>query len=113
MTFAVVPFALVFAAAVFRGGVSMMLAGMAIVRADGRPARRWQCALRAAVIWLPLSALLCGSAAAQLYSPHRPYLAAGLWLAAVVLLPVYGVVALRHPTRPPQDRIAGTYLIPV
>lgn len=108
-----VPLALVLFAAVFRGGVSMMLAGMAIVRADGRPARRWQCALRAAVVWLPLTALLGGSAAVQVYAPGRPYLAAGPWLAAVALLPVYAVIALRDPTRPPQDRIAGTYLVPV
>ncbi|AWM42035.1 Serine/threonine-protein kinase PknB [Gemmata obscuriglobus] len=111
--FGVVPLGLVTVAAVLRGGASMMLAGMAIVRADGRRARRWQCALRAAVVWGPLSALLLACAAAQIYAPHRPYLAAGLWLAGVVLLPVYGVIALRYPTRPPQDRIAGTYLVPV
>lgn len=111
--FAAVPLGMVVLAAVLRGGASMMLAGMAIVRADGRPARRWQCALRSAVVWLPLSALLCGCAAAQIYVPGRPYLAAALWLVAVVLLPVYGVIALRDPSRPPQDRIAGTYLVPV
>jgi len=26
---------------------------------------------------------------------------------------VYAVVALRYPARPPQDRLAGTYLVPV
>lgn len=111
--FAVIPLGLVLLSAVFRGGASMMLAGVAIVRADGRPARRWQCAVRSAAVWLPLSGLLFACAAVQIYAPHRPYLAAGLWLTAVVLLPVYGVLALRYPTRPPQDRVAGTYLVPV
>jgi eukaryotic-like serine/threonine-protein kinase len=35
-----------------------------------------------------------------------------LWLVALALLPVYVAIALRYPTRPPQDRIAGTYLVP-
>ena len=41
------------------------------------------------------------------------YLAAVLWLLALALLPVYAVIALRFPARPPQDRLAGTYLVPV
>jgi hypothetical protein len=113
----VIPFVAVFVglvvfAGVFRGGVSMLLAGVRIVRADGRLATRRQCALRAAVVWFPFTALLLTSSLLQAYAPHMPYFAAALWLFAVVLLPVYAVIALRDPTRPPQDRIAGTYLVP-
>ena len=43
-----IAFATVFFAAVFRGGLSLMLAGIKIVRADGRRAARWQCSVRAA-----------------------------------------------------------------
>jgi hypothetical protein len=110
---AVIPPGLDLLAAVWRGGLSMMLAGIALVQADGRPAFRRQCALRAAIVWLPVGTLLFGSTLLQTYAPGQAYLAAGLWLVAAVLLPVYAVVALRHPSRPPQDRIAGTYLVPV
>ncbi len=112
-TFAVVLLGMVILAAALRGGVSLMLAGVAIVRADGRAAFRRQCAVRAALVWLPVAGLLFGSALLQMYAPRQSYLAAGLWLAAAALLPVYAAVALRFPTRPPQDRLVGTYLVPV
>lgn len=97
---------------VFRGGLSMRLAGVAVVRPDGRRAARWRCGLRAGLVWLPVVALLAGSVGMQAVGFRHPYLAAGLWLAAVALLPVYVVVALKDPARPPQDRIAGTHLVP-
>src|SRR5262249_14741304 len=100
-------------AALLRGGVSMALTGIAVVRADGRRAYRRQCALRAAVVWLPVVGLLAGSVWLQTNHFEYPLLYVGLWLAAAVLLPVYVVIALRDPDRPPQDRIAGTYLVPV
>ncbi len=109
----VVPLALVLFAGVVRGGMSMMLAGVALVRADGRPAFRRQCAVRALLVWLPVAVLLLGSCALQIYAPGATYLAAALWLVAAALLPVYAVIALRYPARPPQDRLAGTYLVPV
>ncbi len=91
----------------------MMLAGIALVRADGRKATRRQCALRAALVWFPLAFLLLGAAVVQAYAPERVYVAVGLWLLAVALLPIYVVIALRFPTQPPQDRVTGTYLVPV
>jgi hypothetical protein len=109
---AAVPLGLVLAAAILRGGLSMLLAGITLVRADGRRASRRQCAVRAAIVWFPIAALLTGSAALQAFAPERFHLAAGLWLLALVLLPVYVVIALRYPSRPPQDRLTGTYLVP-
>jgi uncharacterized RDD family membrane protein YckC len=99
--------------AVFRGGVSLFLAGISVVRADGRRARRRQCALRAILVWGPIVALLCGSMLVQVYAPGQAYFAAVLWLFALALLPVYAVLALRYPDRPPHDRITGTHLVPV
>ena len=90
----------------------MLLAGIAVVRADGRKATRRQCALRAALVWFPVAALLLGSAVVQALAPERVYLSAGLWLLGIALLPVYVVVALRFPTQPPQDRVTRTYLVP-
>ena len=78
----------------------------------GRPATRRQCGLRAALVWFPIAALLFGTAWLQAIYPERAYLAAALWLIAVALLPVYVVIALRFPSRPPQDCVTGTYLVP-
>ena len=108
----VFPLLWVIAAVVFRGGLSMILTGLAVVRADGRKAGRWQCAVRAVVVWLPVTLLLLASAWLQYVAYQHPYLYVALWLLAVALLPVYLVVALRYPDRPPQDRVAGTYLVP-
>ena len=109
---AAVPFAFVLSAGVLRGGVSMLVAGIAIVRADGRRATRGQCGLRALIVWLPVTILLFGAAGLQFAAPDRIHLALALWLLAAALLPVYIVIALRFPTRPPQDRLLGTYLVP-
>jgi hypothetical protein len=104
--------ALVVQAALVRGSVSMLLTGIAIVQGNGQRATRRRCALRAALIWLPLVALLIGSASLQIWAPERVYLAAGLWLLAIALIPIFVVIALNNPTRPPQDRVCGTYLVP-
>jgi hypothetical protein len=109
---AVVPVGMVILAAVLRGGVSMMLAGISVVRADGQRATRMQCGLRAALVWLPFATLLLVVGWLQVVAPERVYFAAGLWLIAVAILPVYIVIAMRFPDRPPQDRITGTYLVP-
>ena len=113
IVFALVPVGLVFFAGATRRGPSMVLAGIAIVRADGRPAYRRQCSFRAGLVWFPITALLLGAILLQVYAPDAMYLAAVLWLLAAALLPVYAVIALRFPARPPQDRLAGTYLVPV
>lgn len=100
-------------AGVLRGGFSMMLTGIAVVRSDGRRATRRQCASRAAWVWMPPTFLLAASVWMQLAYFRWPYLAAGLWLAAAILLPVYFVLALKFPSRPPQDRLTGTHLLPI
>jgi eukaryotic-like serine/threonine-protein kinase len=108
----IVPVAMVIVAAALRGGVSMILAGISVVRGDGQRATRRQCGLRAAVVWFPITGLLFAVGWLQASSPELVFLAAGLWLIAVALLPVYVVIALRFPSRPPQDRVTGTYLVP-
>lgn len=107
-----IPLCWVAGAAAFRGGLTLAVTGLAVVRHDGRRAFRRQCALRAVVVWLPVVALLGASVWLQVHHPEEVHIYAALWLIAVGLLPVYVVVALRYPARPPQDRIAGTTLVP-
>lgn len=108
-----VPIVWIVTAAVLRGGLSMVLTGITVMRSDGRRGTRRQCAFRAALVWLPPAILLAASVWVQLSHFEMPYLAAGLWVAAAILMPVYLVLALKYPSRPPQDRLAGTHLVPL
>jgi hypothetical protein len=105
-----------------RGGISMRLMGMALVRADGRPAGRWRCAWRALLCWFPVAALLAASNllefwswSGESYSQERvlaAWAAFLLWWASLMLLAGYFFLALRSPRRGWHDRLAGTYLVP-
>lgn len=97
---------------VFRGGLAMSLASITLVRQDGRLAGRWLCAARELLIWFPIVALLLGSLWVQASQPDARELRVGLLLAALALLPLYVLIALRNPERGPQDKILGTYLVP-
>jgi hypothetical protein len=107
---------------VARGGISYRFAGIALVRGDGQPASRWQCAWRAILVWAPLTGLLLlsfwleerywaqwqpGSSPRWLYS-----LASEVWYAALLLLASYVLLALRRPARTLHDRLSGVYLVP-
>jgi hypothetical protein len=103
-----------------RGGLSLRILGISLVRKNGRPAYRWQCAERALAVWLPVVALLVGSiwleswqlAATEERAWWVPWLAFGLWWGAVALVLGYVVLALWFPSRSLHDRWAGTYLVP-
>jgi hypothetical protein len=112
LTLVAVPLCWVVGAAIFRGGLSMALTGVAVVRSDGRRAYRRQCAVRTAAVWLPVVLLLGASVWLQVYLPEQAHTYVALWLIAVGLMPVYVVIALRYPDRPPQDRLVGTTLVP-
>ncbi len=96
----------------FRGGLTMKVAGVTLVTASGRLAPRWRCAARELVVWAPLVAVLLTTLALQHSYPQWVLLRTATTLLALLLLPVYFVVALRQPSHPPQDRIMGTYLVP-
>lgn len=105
-----------------RGGISYRLAGIALVRGDGRPASRLQCAWRAFLVWAPLTGLLVLS----FWLEHRYWslwqpdssprwlflLAGAAWYAALLLLVEYALLALWRPTRTLHDRLSGVYLVP-
>ena len=96
----------------FHGGLAMTLAGITLVRLDGRPAARLRCAARELLVWVPVVGLLLTGLWLQAAFTGVT-LRVLVWLSAVALLPVYVVLALRTPARPPQDRVMGTMLVPV
>jgi hypothetical protein len=114
------PVAWVVWAAATRGGLSLWLAGLRLVQADGRRAARWRCAWRALLVWAPFTGLLLASLTAESWrllegaaaQDAAAWLSWGAWWLAVLLLPLYVWLALRAPHRAPHDRLAGTYLVP-
>jgi hypothetical protein len=111
----------VLAAFVFRGGLAIRLMELSLVRGDGRRAGRFRCAGRALLIWLPPTLLLFAavvldgwswSAAGRSGAALVSWLAEFLRWSCLGLLALYPVLAIRNPERGPQDRLAGTYLVP-
>jgi hypothetical protein len=106
-------------AAAARGGLGLWLAGITVVGADGRPAARWRCAVRALAVWAPVALLL---ALALWLDAWRiatgedgrviAWLAWVTWWSALLLLPAYVWAAMAWPNRGLHDRLAGTYQVP-
>jgi hypothetical protein len=105
----------------FRGGWTLWLMGILLVRADGRKAARWQCAWRVLLLWLPVCGLLATAIWLTIfwwYTDFGPSYVWATWLSwscwglAVVLLPLYATVAVLFPNRSLHDWLAGTYLVP-
>jgi hypothetical protein len=104
-----------------RGGLSLYLVGLALVRRDNRPAARWRCAWRASLVWMPVSALFVISMLLEIQfwttwreEPQRwlGLLAQTTWWSAVGLLVVWVILAIRSPSRALHDRLAGTFVVP-
>jgi hypothetical protein len=110
-------------AALWRGGLSFRVMGIAVVRTDGRRASRLRCAYRVLLVWLPLAALLGASGGLEAWhwsawTPEGPadhvwalWVSAGLFWSAAVLLVVYVALALQSPSRSLLDRLVGTCLV--
>jgi hypothetical protein len=96
----------------FRGGFAFWRVGLHLCRADGRKAARWQCAGRVLLVWVPVVGLLSLTIVVALVAPQFPWLCFLLWFIAVLLLPLWVVLALLNPARGPHDRLMGTYLVP-
>jgi hypothetical protein len=106
----------------FRGGGTLRLMGLRLVRFDGRKAARWQCAWRALVLWAPVCGLLILSVWLDVWrvcegdfaAPHHwvYWLSWACWGLAVALFPIYAGLALLFPNRSVHDWLAGTYLVP-
>jgi len=97
---------------VFRGGLTLRLMGVRLLRGDGRKASRWQCAWRVMLLWTPVVALLLLAASLQVTFPALAWLHWTVRLCAVVLVAEYIGLALLFPGRSLHDRLAGVYLVP-
>ncbi|MGL4423884.1 MAG: hypothetical protein ACRCZF_24730, partial [Gemmataceae bacterium] len=96
----------------FRGGINFLLAGLTLVRRDGREARRWQCAVRELLTWVPFMALLLICIFVQATIPDSFLLRIGTIVLTILvaLLAVIGTV--RRPERTPVDRLLGLTVVP-
>jgi eukaryotic-like serine/threonine-protein kinase len=120
----------------FRGGLLLKGLGMAVVCKDGSPASRLRGSFRTLIAWLPV---LLNSIVLYFWTCRQPSHAVGsgvvggvvvrgigvglsegvsetelLWISSA-LVALFICAALRSaitPERGPQDRIAGTYLVP-
>jgi serine/threonine protein kinase len=97
------PVAWVVWAFLWRGGLSLPLFGLSLVRGDGQPAGRLQCAWRVVLVWAPVTAML----ACWIGLGWESY----GWNALILLL-LNVILALSSPERALHDRLAGTYLVP-
>jgi hypothetical protein len=108
------PFAAAWSA-VTRGGLLLGLMGLSLVRLDSRPAGRWRCALRAALSWgvivalLAASRLLGGVGAGQ---GARHFASWALWGLALAVTAAFPIDALLNPARTFLDRLSGTWIVP-
>jgi hypothetical protein len=107
-----VPLLLVASALIFRGGLSLRLAGLALVRSDGRDAGRLRCAWRVVVVWAPVVAVLMPIVWIDLRRPDLLWLCPVLQGLAVLLLAAHAALALRFPRRSYPDWLAGTSIVP-
>jgi hypothetical protein len=112
VTLVFVPLLLAGGAALFRGGLSMQLTGLALVRSDGRDAGRLRCVWRVAVVWLPVVAVLLPIVWVDLHRPDLLWLCPVLQGLSVLLLLTPAALALRYPRRSLPDWLAGTYVVP-
>jgi uncharacterized RDD family membrane protein YckC len=96
----------------FRGGFTLPMMGLTLVRGDGQRAGRFRCAWRAFVVWAPLVLLLMLAFAIKAVNVQAMIIPLVLWSLAMGFLAVCPALALWFPTRSLHDRLAGTYLVP-
>jgi uncharacterized RDD family membrane protein YckC len=116
------PILWILTAFVSRGGLTLQLTNLALVRSNGKKALRLQCAWRALLVWAPVTILLVLHGlldawhwvSARPTTPHTAIavLARLCWYAALALVLLYIVLYIWLPGRRLHDRLSGTYLVP-
>lgn len=100
-------------AVAFRGGVSWLLTGLALVYEDGRPCGRLWCGLRAILVWLPILGVCALLVWIQTFAPSWVITRVLLSIGLIAVVIAYPVIAIRQLGRPPQDRLMGTRIVPM
>jgi eukaryotic-like serine/threonine-protein kinase len=59
-----------------------------------------------------LTSLLLFTVWLQGVHPYMAQTRALVWICAILLLPLSVIIAIRMPTRPPHDRLIGSYIVP-
>jgi hypothetical protein len=101
-----------------RGGPSFPITGLALVRADGRRAARWQAAWRSALVWaqwvIPTTGatVLRGWRAGVPIDPLHVRFEGDEAFGFLAAFALWTVLAVWLPRRTLHDRLAGTYLVP-
>jgi uncharacterized RDD family membrane protein YckC len=96
----------------FRGGLSLRLMGLRLVRRDGRPASRFQCAFRTLLVWMPITLLLLFTNFLGIEFADNPDYSLTVWCCAIGVLVAYIYLSLLHPVRALHDWLAGTWVVP-
>jgi hypothetical protein len=95
-----------------RGGLSFSLAGIAVVRRDGRRAARFRCIWRALLAWGVVVLLVGLTTVGLAVTAEWLWLGLGLVGMALVIFARYLFLILNNPARAPHDVVAETYLVP-
>jgi hypothetical protein len=105
-----------------RGGLTFPMMGLGLVRGNGKPALRVQCAWRALLVWAPVTGFAIASvwlnAWYWMFWPGDGsdvwmlWASSAAWWASLALLPLYAALAIWFPRRSWHDWLAGTYLVP-
>lgn len=100
-------------AILFRGGLSYLLAGLAIVRQNGLPAERWRCAVRELLAWIPIMACVLLAVGLQTIWPYSFTVRLVAIITVLVGFLASIIVTVRAPDRGPHDRMLGTTVVPL
>jgi hypothetical protein len=112
LSLAIVPLVLALSAFALRGGLSLRLAGLALVSSNGQDASRPRCAWRVLAVWLPITAVLLPIVWIDLRRADLLWACPVLQGLAVLILVGNAVLTLRFPRRSVADWLAGTYVVP-
>ena len=96
----------------FRGGLSLRIMGLRLVRSDGRPASRFQCAFRTMLVWMPVTLLLLLTNFLSIEFRDHPDYSLTVWCCAIGLPVAYAYLSMISPARTLHDWLAGVWLVP-
>ncbi len=96
----------------FRGGITHMVTGLAVVRRDGRRGTILQCMWRSLLFWLPIFAIAGVIMVVDANGIEWVWWTQQLRRFYFVLPLLYLVTVIRWPLRGPHDVASGTYVVP-